>query len=110
MSKSTPHYMILEEMICQLNNHRVNHLHNLQTTTMGVVIVTVTVTPNKYDQYYSITQLLIIYRNVIILLEFIWAHDMMNKKQGHVHMKYYCCRLLIPVGFSTPGKCPNLLS
>ena len=37
LSKSSPHYMILQGLIGQLNNHKVNHLHNLQTITMGVI-------------------------------------------------------------------------
>ena len=37
LSKSSPHYMILQGMIGQLNNHKVNHLHNLQTITMGII-------------------------------------------------------------------------
>ena len=37
LTKSTPHYMILQELIGQLNNHKMNHLHNLQTITMGVI-------------------------------------------------------------------------
>ena len=37
LSKSSPHYMILQGMIGQLNNHKVNHLHNLETITMGVI-------------------------------------------------------------------------
>ena len=36
-SKSSPHYMILQGLIGQLNNHKVNHLHNLQTMTMGII-------------------------------------------------------------------------
>ena len=36
-SKSMTHYMILQGMIGQLNSHKVNHLHNLQTITMGVI-------------------------------------------------------------------------
>ena len=37
LSKSSPHYMILQGLIGQLNNHKVNHLHNLQTITMGII-------------------------------------------------------------------------
>ena len=37
LSKSSPHYMILQGLIGQLNNHKVNNLHNLQTITMGVI-------------------------------------------------------------------------
>ena len=37
LSKSSPHYMILQGLIGQLNNHKVNYLHNLQTITMGVI-------------------------------------------------------------------------
>ena len=29
--------MILQGLIGQLNNHKVNYLHNLQTITMGVI-------------------------------------------------------------------------
>ena len=32
-SKSSPHYMILQGLIGQLNNHKVNHLYNSQTIT-----------------------------------------------------------------------------
>ena len=37
LSKSSPHYIILQALIGQLKNHKVNHLHNLQTITMGVI-------------------------------------------------------------------------
>ena len=37
LSKSSPHYMILQGLIGQLNNHKVNHLHNIQTITMGII-------------------------------------------------------------------------
>ena len=38
-------------MIGQLNNHKVNYLHNLQKNNNGYYItVTVTGTVNKYDQ------------------------------------------------------------
>ena len=37
LSKSSPHYMFLRGLIGQLNNHKVSHLHNLQTITMGVI-------------------------------------------------------------------------
>ena len=37
LSKSMSHCMILQGMIGQLNNHKMNHLHNLQTITMGVI-------------------------------------------------------------------------
>ena len=37
MSKLTPHYMILQGLIGQFNNHKVNYLHNLQTIIMGAV-------------------------------------------------------------------------
>ena len=45
--QSTPHYMILQGLIGQLNNHKVNYLHNLQTITM-IVLVDVTVQGDGY--------------------------------------------------------------
>ena len=36
-SLQNPCYMILQGMIGQLNNYKVNHLHNLETITMGVI-------------------------------------------------------------------------
>ena len=37
LSKSSPNYMILQGLIGQLKNQEVNHLHNLQTITMGII-------------------------------------------------------------------------
>ena len=43
--------MILQGLIGQLNNHKVNYLHNLQTITIGCyVTITVNSTVNKYRQ------------------------------------------------------------
>ena len=36
-SLQNPCYKILHGLIGQLNNYKVNHLHNLETITMGVI-------------------------------------------------------------------------